>query len=313
MRQPGTNLRRARLPAVAAFPADLTGLASGVGSAQGLLSASALFVGTAASVGLASGNLTAVSTASLSGIAAGSGSAWGNLIAGPAYVTTTLPLPYNVVTAAGGPARLAGTMVATGGLGGQVTTSAQLFGVAGAVGATTGTITTTVVLAYVAAGAAATANFGDVTANYPSDLVVNDILICDVSTRDNVVLAFPANWSKKAEANNGIGLRQTIAWHRRTAGDSETSVVITHPSGGRIIARVHVIRGAATTGDPFEVVAGPTALAAGNIGAFPDVTSTTDGDLLFYAMAYAEDFLIGPTVTNAQSLSLVERDATEVS
>lgn len=191
-------------------------------------------------------------------------------------------------------------------------TPANLTGTAAGTGAAVGFPSAG--LTYLAAGTAATAGNGDVVASYPDFLTLqtNDILICDVSTRDNVVLTFPAGWTKKAELNNGATLRQTIAWKRRAGGDSDTNVTVTHTAGAQIIARVHVIRGAITSGDPFETSGGPTAVASATTGTFPTATTAVDGDLLFYAMAYGDDYATGPSVTNAQSLTLTERDSTEV-
>jgi hypothetical protein len=159
----------------------------------------------------------------------------------------------------------------------------------------------------------ATAASGDLLIPYPDvNIAVNDDLLCDVSNRDNEVLAFPAGWTKKAEANNGTGLRLTIAWRRRAEGDSETNVLVTHADGEQIVGHVHVIRGAYPTGDPFEAATGPTSVAAGTTGAFPDVTMAADGDMLFYTFAYQEDYSTAPSVTNAQGLTLTERELVEV-
>lgn len=166
---------------------------------------------------------------------------------------------------------------------------------------------------YLATGASVTAASGDITANYPAvNITTDDILVLDVSARDNVTITLPAGWTKKAEANNGIGLRQTIGYRRRVGGDVETSVAVTHTGGAQIAGRVHLIRGAFTTGDPFEAATGPTSVTAGATGTFPSVTTVTDGDLLFYAFAYEEDYTVAPSITNAQSLTLTERDLAQV-
>jgi len=165
------------------------------------------------------------------------------------------------------------------------------------------------------AGVVATAVSGDVTADDPIGTaapLVNDILLCDASSRDNVALSFPAGWTKKAEANNGAGLRKTIAWRRRVGGDSETSVLVTHADGAQIIARAHCVRGVIETGDPFEAATGPTSIGAGTTGVFPNVTSLSNGAMLLYLFAYQEDYTDAPTITNAQGLTLTERDSTEV-
>lgn len=192
-------------------------------------------------------------------------------------------------------------------------TQQQITGTAAGVGSAQGGLSAGV--SYMGTGTAATATSGDVTANYPTGAsapLTGDIIVCVASSRDNVSLTFPAGWTKKAEANNGTGLRQTIAYHRRAGGESETSVAVTHTAGAQIIARVHVVRGAVSSGDPFEASAGPTSVTSGSTGAFPDVTTLATGDLLFYALAYQEDFTVAPSITNAQGLTLADRGATEV-
>lgn len=167
----------------------------------------------------------------------------------------------------------------------------------------------------VAVGAVATATSGDVTANYPAgvgEVLTGDVILCDVTARDNVVVTFPAGWTKKAEANNGTGLRKTLAWKRRAGGDSDTSVVVTHTAGAQIIARVHVVRGAIASGDPFGAFTGPTSIAAAGTGVFPNITTVNPGALLFYSLAYQDDYATAPAITNAQGLTLTERDSTEV-
>lgn len=213
---------------------------------------------------------------------------------------------------AAAPANLSGTAAGTGATTGALTAAPKLSGTAAGTGAATGGLSAGVT--HMGTGPAATAASGDVTANYATGggaPIVDDILVCEVTARDNVVLTFPAGWNKKAENNNGTGLRQTIAWRRRAGGDSETSVAITHTGGAQIIARVHTIRGAVTSGDPFEASAVATPAAA-STGAFPTTTTLTAGVMLFYAFSYQDDFATAPAVTNAQGLTLTERDSTEV-
>jgi hypothetical protein len=167
-------------------------------------------------------------------------------------------------------------------------------------------------VAFVASGAAVTATSGNVTPSYPAGIQADDILVCQVTSYDNVSVSFGGTgWTKKSETNNGSNLRQTIAWKRRASGDSDTNVVITHTAGDRIIARVHALRNAKRNGDPFEAVATNTPAAASS-GTFPNVTTTLPFDLLVYALSYGNDFSTGPSISNAQGLTLTERDETEV-
>lgn len=166
---------------------------------------------------------------------------------------------------------------------------------------------------YVDAGAAVTATSGNVTPSYPAGIQADDILLCEVTSYDNVSVSFGGSgWTKKTETNNGTALRQTIAWKRRASGDSDTNVVITHTGGDRIIARVHALRNCKKNGDPFEATAVNTPAAAAS-GSFPNVTTGPGiNDLLVYALSYGNDFSTGPSISNAQGLTLTERDETEV-
>jgi len=170
---------------------------------------------------------------------------------------------------------------------------------------------------YVAAGAAATATSGNVTAALPPSPATGDALVLEISALDNVncsvaVAGGSGNaWTRKAAQNNGSGLRQEIWWKRRGSSDADTGAAVTHTGGGKIIARVHQFH-VPGTGDPFEAVGGPTNISPAATGSFPNVTTVTNDAMLFYALSYAEDFLTGPAISNAQGLTLTERDETEV-
>lgn len=173
---------------------------------------------------------------------------------------------------------------------------------------------------YVAAGTVATATSGNVTAANPSGAQTNDIHILDITALDNVDCSVAnsggsgASWTRKVAHNNGTGLRKEIWWKRRAGGDTDTGATVTHASGGKIIARQHLYRFAngPTSGDPFEAVGGPTSVSAAASGTFPSVTTVGANAELFYSLGYAEDFTTGPSISNAQGLTLTERDETEV-
>jgi hypothetical protein len=104
-------------------------------------------------------------------------------------------------------------------------------------------------ITFVAASAAATANSGNVTVTPPATQT-DDIMICAVSTHDNVSLSFPAGWTKIYEGNNLAGLRSTAAW-KRCVG-AEGAFTITHTGGSGIVAGVAVFRGCVNSGSPVD-------------------------------------------------------------
>jgi len=173
---------------------------------------------------------------------------------------------------------------------------------------------------YIGAGAAATATSGNVTAANPAGATTNDIQILDITALDNVDCSVAnaggsgSSWTRKIAQNNGAGLRKEIWWRRRAGGDTDTGATVTHTGGGKIIAQQHLYRipSAPTTGDPFEAVGGPTNVSAASSGTFPNVTSLSTNAELFYSLGYAEDFSTGPSISNAQGLTLTERAEVEV-
>ena len=170
---------------------------------------------------------------------------------------------------------------------------------------------------YLGAGAAATASSGNVTPAFPGGLAQHDILLCHITALDNVVCSLPSPWARVDDDFpffNGSTLQMDAWWKRRGSGDSDTDVLVTHAGGGKIIARVHAWRtpDAPTTGNPFVSMGGPTAVSAAAAGSFPNVNVLNAGDFLFYGLSYGEDFTTGPAITNAQGLTLTERDETEV-
>ena len=104
-------------------------------------------------------------------------------------------------------------------------------------------------ISFVGASANATAASGDLPVTPPATQT-NDIMICAVSTLDNVALSFPAGWTIYREGNNTAAMRSTLAWKRCTG--AEAAFTITHTAGSNIVANVAVYRGCVATGSPIN-------------------------------------------------------------
>lgn len=113
----------------------------------------------------------------------------------------------------------------------------------------------------------------------PATGLLNDIMVCTVSTADNVPLTFPAGWTIEYEANNGGTFRGTVAWKRHTG--TEPLFTVTHPAGGNIRATVSLYRDCKITGSPVNAIAGQ-ANASSTTCTAPTITTTVGECLLLF-------------------------------
>src|SRR3990167_8899469 len=149
-----------------------------------------------------------------------------------------------------------------------------------------------ITITYVGASARVNAASGNLTVTPPTTQT-NDIMICAVSTADNVALSFPAGWKIYQEGNNTAGLRSTLAWKRCTG--AEAAFVITHTAGGQIVANVAVYRDCVATGSPINTsslqhnASSATCTAAA-------ITPSIPGCLTVFSMHSA-----GPVASSAQA------------
>lgn len=158
-----------------------------------------------------------------------------------------------------------------------------------------------------------------ITANYPTGVQTDDILICHAVQRTDVAdLSAPAGWTRKIQFDNGPSCRMAIFWKRYGAGDTDTSVDISGQSAVVKGARVHVYRGCVTAGDPFEAADpdGTNHASAKPQAMVPDsITTLTDGARIIAAAHVADDGT-GATgtnysISNSQGLTWTERDDRE--
>ena len=104
-------------------------------------------------------------------------------------------------------------------------------------------------ITYVGVSANVAASTGNLSVTPPATQT-DDIMVCAVSSHDNVVLTFPDGWTKYQELDNGVALRSTLAW-KRCVG-AEAAFTIIHTAGDGIVANVIVFRGCVATGSPIN-------------------------------------------------------------
>src|SRR5437870_9165126 len=94
---------------------------------------------------------------------------------------------------------------------------------------------------FVAAGAVASASSGNVTPALPT-FAVDDILVLQVATLDNVTISLPAGWTIDNSTPSSPAFQSTFAWKRAVAG--EAAPLVTHTGGLGIVAGISSWRGA---------------------------------------------------------------------
>lgn len=153
-------------------------------------------------------------------------------------------------------------------------------------------------ITYVGAGAVGTVASGNFIPVLSGSETQDDILICKVEASDNVVLTFPAGWTKFIEGNNtgtGRTMRTTYAWKKYDTGDGPPTV--THAAGSFTRYQIATFRGVDTT-NPIDVV---SALQSntGNSIAVPGITPTVDNFGLIVGGQKASSASAYPVLTDA--------------
>ena len=146
---------------------------------------------------------------------------------------------------------------------------------------------------FVAAGTVAS-NAAAITPALPAGLATNDILLLFLETANQAISISNQNggtWTAVANSPQGTGTaggaaatRLTVFWSRYngTQGAPTTS-----DSGNHQLGRIIAIRGAATSGNPWEVTAGGVESTADTSGAVPGATTTVADTLVVAAIATA--------------------------
>ena len=176
----------------------------------------------------------------------------------------------------------------------------------------------TATVTFVAAGTVA-ANTAAITPALPAGIAVNDILLLFLETGNETITIPTPNGGTWAEVTNspqgtgttgaaGTGTRLTVFWSRYngTQGAPTTS-----DSGNHQLGRMIAIRGAVTSGDPWDITAGGVEAVSDTSGSIPGATTTVANTLVVAAIATALPDATGTTNfslwTNGDLASLTER------
>jgi len=170
---------------------------------------------------------------------------------------------------------------------------------------------------FVAAGAVSSGT-GAITPALPAGIATNDVLLLFLETSNQAISISNQNggtWTAVTGSPQGTGsgassnaTRLTAYWSRYngTQGAPTTS-----DSGDHQLGRIIAIRGAATSGNPWDVTAGGVESAADTSGSIPGATTTVANTLVVAAIATALPDASGTANfsawTNANLTNVTER------
>jgi hypothetical protein len=186
-----------------------------------------------------------------------------------------------------------------------------------ATGTTTGDVwsftTTSIVAAptFVAAGAVAT-NTAAITPALPAGIAANDILLLFLETANQAISISNQNggtWTEVTNSPQGTGAtRLTVFWSRY---NGTQGVPTASDSGDHQTGRIIAIRGATTSGNPWDVTAGGVESTSDTSGSIPGATTTVANTLVVAAIATDLPDATGTANfsawTNANLTSVTER------
>jgi T5SS/PEP-CTERM-associated repeat protein len=176
---------------------------------------------------------------------------------------------------------------------------------------------------FVAAGSVASGT-GAITPALPSGIAANDILLLFLETANEAISISNQNggtWAAVTNSPQGTGTaggtsatRLTVFWSRYngTQGAPTTS-----DSGNHQLGRMIAVRGAVTSGNPWDVTAGGVEATADTSGSIPGATTTVGNTLVVTAIAASlpdsSSTARFSAWTNANLTSLTERTDNSVS
>jgi hypothetical protein len=170
---------------------------------------------------------------------------------------------------------------------------------------------------FVAAGAVSSGT-GAISPALPTGRATNDILLLFVETANQAVSISNQNggtWAAVASSPQGTGTaggttatRLTVFWSRYNGTQGAPTV---SDSGNHQLARMVAIRGAVSSGDPWNVTAGGVEATSDTSASIPGATTTVANTLVVVATAGSLPDTNGTTQfsawTNANLTSLTER------
>ena len=146
-------------------------------------------------------------------------------------------------------------------------------------------------IAFRSAGAiAANATTTSMNVAAPVDVANNDILICVVLGKDNLVASFPVGWTKFVEQDNTTAQRMTVAWRRWATGDP-TTFAVTKPTDNNLLycAVIAAFSGCIASGTPIGVTATPSPNASSATVTANGLTPGASTEEVCFAGVYNND------------------------
>jgi fibronectin type 3 domain-containing protein len=170
---------------------------------------------------------------------------------------------------------------------------------------------------FVAAGAVASGT-GTITPALPSGIASGDILLLFAETSNQAISISNSNggtWAQVTNSPQGTGTaaatsatRLTVFWSRYNGTQGAPTL---SDSGNHQIGRMIAIRGAAASGNPWDVTAGGVEATSDTSGSIPGATTTVSNTLVVVAAAGSLPDATGTSNfsawTNANLTSLTER------
>jgi len=138
--------------------------------------------------------------------------------------------------------------------------------------------------------ASAAAGQAAITPAFPSGYTAttNDIAITFCETENTDTVTPPSGWSAvtNSTVSSGTVTRLWAIWRRIQAGDTAPSIA---DAGDHNIGRMIIVRGCATSGNPWDVLGTSTELVADTSVSIPGVTTTVSNCLVLYAVSTGQD------------------------
>ena len=170
---------------------------------------------------------------------------------------------------------------------------------------------------FVAAGAV-TSGTGTITPSLPVGITTGDILLLFLETSNQAISISNQNngtWTAVTNSPQGTGTaagttgaRLTVFWSRYNGTQGAPTA---SDSGDHQMGRIIAIRGAVSTGNPWDVTAGGVEAASDTSGSIPGATTTVGNTLVVVAIASALPDATGTanfsSWTNANLASVTER------
>jgi hypothetical protein len=159
---------------------------------------------------------------------------------------------------------------------------------------------------------AGTSGTGAVTPAYPGGYtaVADDVALTFVESESTDTVTPPTNWALLIASNlaSGVTSKLSVLWRRLTAAEAAPTIA---DAGDHMNARMIIIRGCATTGNPWDVSTQTTEAVADTTVSIPTVTTTVANTLVLAAFGTGQDIASTAGATGWANANLASPSITE--